>query len=262
MISVSFTQFIDFTLKRDVSKVNMVRRIKTQGEYNPAQDFWRKLREEIKRIHQCQDDILELDRLLTEVADRKVNQYSQAIAQYKKFCRGKHIEWFDVGRSSWMYGRLFVRSTPEMGLIIDGQPYLIKMYFKEHKEKLDQRRAQALLTLMNDSLSSLELPNVKHAMLNIKKGRLIPLHKPVTESIRIALESEAESFTHIWDKVWVIAGIQDVPSHNSSIWLMLSSIKTLLTSGGAFILDSASSTAQTRDTLIKSQVLTVLSRLN
>jgi len=42
---------------------------------------------------------------------------------------------------------------------------------------------------------------VKHAMLNIKKGRLIPLHKPVTESIRIALESEAESFTHIWDKV-------------------------------------------------------------
>jgi len=200
-IEVGFTQFIDFTLKRDVSRVNYVRKVKNQEEYNPAFDFWRKLREEIKRIHQTGDDIKLLDNLLRDLTERKISQYTHAIEQYKKFCRGKDIKWFDVGHSSWIYDRLLIRSTPEMGLNIDGHPYLIKMYFKEQKEKLDTRRAQSLLTLMNDSIASIEISNIKHALLNIKKGKLIPLEKTVDTQMKLALEDQAQSFIHLWDKV-------------------------------------------------------------
>ena len=200
-IEIGFTQFIDFSLKNSISRVGFIRTLKNQPPYNPAIDFWRKLRNKIKEIHEQGLEVSELDELLNEISSSKQNQYSQAINQYKKFCRNKQIQYFEVARSIWTLDRLTVRSTPEMGLIINGKPYLIKMYFKEHKERLDKRRVDALLALMQTSLSETPYPRAKNAVLNVKKGTMYTLDKQVTDSMKLALENDAFSFMRLWDSV-------------------------------------------------------------
>lgn len=42
--------------------------------------------------------------------------------------RNKEITWFDPGKATWHSDELSVRSNPELGLIIDGKAYLIKLF--------------------------------------------------------------------------------------------------------------------------------------
>jgi len=199
-ISVGLTQFLDFLLRGSTARVTAVHNIKYQPPYHPAMDFWRKLRDEIKTIHQNNYNLSRLDALLNDVDQKKIHQYADAVHHYKKFCSGKKIEWFDVGDAFWSFHNLAVRSTPELGLIINGTPYRIKMYFKEHRQKLDKRLSDALLTLMEDSF--LQIPNeATSAVLNVKRSRLIPLDKAVDSKMRIALEGDAMSFIQIWNSI-------------------------------------------------------------
>ncbi|QDR80212.1 hypothetical protein [Sporomusa termitida] len=200
-IEIGFTQFMDFILKGSTARVSYVRSLKAQPEYHPGLDFWKLLRDEIKNIHQNNLDISTLAEILDGLHEKKINQYTQAISAYQKFCKGKSIEWFDIDRSFWAFDRLVVRSTPEMGLIINGVPFVIKMYFKEHKETLTKRKANSLLTLMEDSAYLTPYPKATHAVLSIKKGKMYPLETKVTTDMRLGLEGEAMSFMHLWDKV-------------------------------------------------------------
>lgn len=51
-ISVGLTQFTDFTFKGVTGKTSMVRQIKYQNEYNPAFDYWKPLRDGIRKFHE------------------------------------------------------------------------------------------------------------------------------------------------------------------------------------------------------------------
>jgi len=199
-INISLTQFIDFSLKNGVSKVTKVREIKEQGEYHPAFDYWRELREAIRLLHAENKPSTYLDNLSDKVHIRKRNNYAEAIKQYKKFVRNKEIHWFDPGKAFWTTNGMSVRATPELGLLINGEPHLIKLYFKDASEKLEKRSAANTLTLMAASTKSIEIPQAKSCILNIRKCSLYP----ITESnnhrdMIISLEGEAAHFVHIWN---------------------------------------------------------------
>lgn len=201
-ISISLTQFIDFTLKNGESKVKKVRDIKEQAGYHPAFDYWRELREAIKQLHENEYRPDFLDGVVEKVHPRKKLHYAESVKQYKKFCRKKSIEWFDPGKSFWTSNDLIVRSSPELGLIIDGKPHLIKLYFKELSEKMDKRSAATTLTLMAASTREIEHDNASNCVLNIKKCALYPVTRSDVNTDRLlSLDGEAAHFVHIWNNV-------------------------------------------------------------
>ncbi|WP_199624791.1 hypothetical protein [Paenibacillus alkalitolerans] len=201
-INISLTQFIDFTLKQGASKVAEVRKIKEQGEYHPAFDYWRELREAIKELHENEYSLDFLDHVIDKVHDKKKINYTDTVKQYKKFCKKKKIEWFEPGKAFWSSGEITVRSTPELGLIIDGNPHLIKLYFKEKSENMEKRSTSNILTLMAQSERSHEVKDAVHSVLNIKKGTLYPSSNENYSNDRlISLEAEATHFAYIWNKI-------------------------------------------------------------
>lgn len=200
-VEVGLTQFIDFSLKQGSARVTFVRQIKSQPDYQVAFDYWRRLREEIKNVHENNLDLSHLDELLNEVPVKKKAHYDEAISQYKKFCKGKEIQWFDAGKSYWSFQNLSVRSTPELGLMINGVPHLVKLYFKERSEKLDKRGSLISLALMKESINNTHGDGVVHSILNIKKGRLIPLEREIDQNMRLALEADADQLLYLWNNV-------------------------------------------------------------
>ncbi len=129
-IKVGLTQFLDFTLKGSTAKTNFIKNLKSQPEYQPAFDYWKQLRETVIKFHQNKLPFECFETLVQTVDQKKKQNYIDVIKQYKKFIKNKDISWFDPGKSHWKSDDLIVRSSPELGLFINNEPHLIKLFFK------------------------------------------------------------------------------------------------------------------------------------
>ena len=74
-----------------------------------------------------------------------------------------------MGKSHWLSDNLIVRSSPELGLLINDEPHLDKLFFKGKKERIDKYNINSTLTLLNESTFSNEHKDVNYTVLNIKR---------------------------------------------------------------------------------------------
>ncbi|PGE40370.1 hypothetical protein COM60_07040 [Bacillus toyonensis] len=199
-VKVGLTQFLDFTLKGSAAKTNFVKNLKSQPDYHPTFDFWKQLRDTIIKFHQKDLPFECFETLVQTVDQRKKQNYIDVIKQYKKFIKNKDITWFDPGKSNWISDDLVVRSSPELGLLINDEPHLIKLYFKGKKERIDRYNINSTLTLLNKSTFSIHHENVNYTVLNIQKNRTYT-NNSISNDYLIALESEANQLCYIWNKM-------------------------------------------------------------
>lgn len=199
--SIGLTQFIDFTTKGSSAKINMVRKIKYQDDYHPAFDYWKQLRDGIIKFHKEDLQPSFFDSLIYGADEKKQQNYKLAIREYRKFLRNKDISWFDPGKSTWVNDDLVVRSSPELGLVINGVPHLIKLYFKGRSGNVDKRTSRTALALMNTSSYDVSHPEgVHHSVLNIQRNNFITDDK-INQDQLLALQSEATQFMYIWNGI-------------------------------------------------------------
>ncbi|WP_282154836.1 hypothetical protein [Cytobacillus gottheilii] len=200
-VAIGLTQFIDFTVKGSEAKTNMVRKIKYQEDYHPSFDYWKKLREGITKFHQENLSFDYFDSLIDGLDEKKKPNYIEYIKQYKKFLRNKDIVWFDPGKAIWVGDELNVRASSELGLIIDGEPNLIKLYFKGKNERIDNRNIRTTLTLLNSATKQQSYNfETNNSVLNISKNKFYTDNNVNADKL-IALESEASQFMYIWNKI-------------------------------------------------------------
>ncbi|MDY7215139.1 hypothetical protein [Bacillus subtilis] len=201
-IKISLTQFLDFTMKgNSSSKTKQVRRIK-YDEYSPGSDYWRQLRNEIRKIHENDLPIELLYNLIDRVIENRKDNYRKSISQYINFTRNNHVEWFSIGDSSWTFeDKLLVRSQPELGLFVNGEPLLLKIYYKGKNNKIDKRKVQTTLHLMELSNRNFEPPNgAKPAILNLHNNKLYWLEN-VDRDLELSLNSEAMQFYYLYNSI-------------------------------------------------------------
>lgn len=199
-IKVGLTQFLDFTLKSSAAKTNFVKNLKSQPEYQPAFDYWQQLRDTVIKFHQNELPFECFETLVQTVDQRKKQNYIDVIKQYKKFIKNNDVSWFDPGKSHWISDDLIVRSSPELGLLINDEPHLIKLFFKGKKERIDKYNINSTLTLLNESTFSNEHNDVNYTVLNIQKNRMYT-NNSINNDHLIALESEANQLCYIWNKM-------------------------------------------------------------
>lgn len=199
---IGLTQFINFSTKGSSAKINEVKKIKYQdSDYHPAKDYWKQLRDAIIKFHEQGLNLEYFDFLLEDIDDKKKVNYQSAVKQYISFIKKKDIEWFPPGKSIWTTDQLSVRSSPELGLIINGEPHLIKLYFKGKREKIDKRNINSTLTLLNTSTYEIgHDPSVNKSVLNLHNQKLYT-NNDFDAAHLLALQAEANQFVYIWDNI-------------------------------------------------------------
>lgn len=197
---ISFTDFVDFYLKVGEARATHVRQVKERGPYEPAFDFYKRLREGILEYHAGGQPFSYLQNLAASQTDeKKATAYPEVVAGYKKFIGNKKIQFFDPPASVWTYDQLSVRINPELGLIYDKQAYVVKLFFKE-SPKITKPRTAGLAHLMYRQLAS-ECPGgTKMAILDVRNGKL---HAPTvpTATLDALIQGEAASFLAMWQSL-------------------------------------------------------------
>lgn len=171
--SVQITQadLLDFALSSGAAQQAKVRAIKYRPEYDPKTDYWKRLRDCIAKMHRRDEPATVLDDLCALVPDSKKVNYQKAASVYKRFLRGKTIEWFSPIKRVWRHGQLEVSINPELGLVINGTPHVIKLYFRE--ERLTRDRTNGIIQLMKNTLGSYHPEDTVYSILDVPNNKLI-----------------------------------------------------------------------------------------
>lgn len=192
MEPISLTTFVDFVSKQGMPKLTVVRRA-LNSSYDVRADFYKRIREALVRIHRDGAPV----ELLEEVMERvehsvKRKNFPRVVDGYKHFkeqvCdKAASVDWFDPPRGTWEGDGVAIRVNPELGLVIDGTPHLLKLYFKE--EKLQGNRVQVILHLIRSTHSDRLPPGCRVAVLDLRRGRF--LQPKIRPEVPAQLKAEA-----------------------------------------------------------------------
>ncbi|EPD02470.1 hypothetical protein Lpp125_00887 [Lacticaseibacillus paracasei subsp. paracasei Lpp125] len=202
-IRISLTQFLTYTAKASTSaKMHYVRDIKDSPNYDPSFDYWKGLRDKIKATLKANSSLDEIVNYAASVGERKSENYLRVANKFRAFLKGKDYKYFETGHSVWNNSPdMSIIASPELGLIIDGQRYFIKNYYKKKKsdEKVTQRYINSTLTLMQLAEPNFDTSNGIFAVLNLQNGKLIE-QKPLIDDDIMAFKIDAATFADIWQR--------------------------------------------------------------
>jgi len=194
MEKVSLTYFVDFVLKSGTSKLTGVREYKERKD-ECSTDFYRPIREAIVEMHKKGLPLATLEDVTRAQEDEKRKKhYPLVIEGYRRFLASGPKNHFEPPRAALSLGALSLDVNPELGLVMDGKPHLIKLYFRS--EPLDRRRTALVLDLLARGLGETN-PERIPAVLEVRTGKL---HTNATTNPRmeLLLRGEAASFAAMY----------------------------------------------------------------
>ncbi|AKT42143.1 hypothetical protein [Chondromyces crocatus] len=195
MDKISMTYFVDFVLKAGTPKLTGVREIKERKD-ELFTDFYRQIREAIIDMHRGNKNDRVLDDFLAAQTDeRRRRIYPGIVAGYRKLLASGKVTWFDPPVGTCQLGDVSINVNPELGLVIDGKPHLVKMYFRG--ESLSAKRLTVMLNLLTNGMDGIAAPGTSFAVLDVRKAKL---HAPKVPNPRLntLLRGEAASFATIY----------------------------------------------------------------
>lgn len=173
MPTISLTTFLDFVVTSGTPRLTVVRNAKVQYArgYQPKFDFYKQLREAIIAAHGTSQPTQYLKRFVSTLKDKhKVEYYSTCVNGYTKWLGKKACSWVEPKNTQWQSEDLVVKINPELGLNINGENYLVKLYFKQ--DSPSKLRVDTILHLMASTYTSGPQPPVT-SVLDVPNGKLI-----------------------------------------------------------------------------------------
>ena len=189
-IRITLTTFVDFLTASPRARHGVIKRsirfLDDDADF-AAKAYYLSLRHGVVAMFKS-DDPSHLQRAVQTAHPGRKPNYLACQTGIMRWFRGRRrrIEWTGVDPRTWTHGGLEVRVTPELGLRIDGERYVIKLVFKD--EEYDQTRVHTALRLLQ-----ICYPGMAVGLLHARTGKLYTPTK-VTETVDALLHGEASSF--------------------------------------------------------------------
>lgn len=197
MIEISLTTFGDFLAasgRRKISTVRDARGLYEQA-YSPMIDYWKLLREGIVDFHAGRADTKRLETIVNNSNSRKRGQFQEVLRSYLRWEKRVDWTWIEAESAFWEHAGIRVRCNPELGLRIDEDDYVVKLYFRS--QKLRDLQVEATLELMSEALPGVRSGQRVAALLDIRQGRLLKNRNGRVETAAL-LRGEAAAFSEMW----------------------------------------------------------------
>lgn len=199
MHKISLTDFVDIVSKSGTPKATKVANVKHRPDYVPASDFYKPLRDRIADTHRNNLTAKNIEKLLHSLADgKKMKNYPDLVNGYSSWWGKKSIEWFEPVSDNFVLHDIAVSINPELGLVINGQPHLIKLYFKS--DPLTKNRIDIVTHLMEVCLRKHCQDGVVMAVLDVRKGKLISPKVPIA-ALSATLDAELAYIAALWPNI-------------------------------------------------------------
>ena len=197
MPQISLTDFVDIVSKAGRPKATKVAQVKERPEYAPALDFYKPLRDHIVEVHRKGEDKNLISNVLTDLTDiKKIRNYPELVTGYKKWWGRKNLEWFNPPRDVYAHNGFEVIINPELGLVVNGERHVIKLYFKS--DALSSLRIELITNLMEHQLRQKVIATDKFSILDVRNAKLFSVTGNSTASLPL-INAEIAYIASIWN---------------------------------------------------------------
>lgn len=197
MSKVSTTQLIDVVSKAGVSKASAVRRIERQmaEPYTPAKDHYKIIRNAIIDGHARNILKKRMEEAVGAVHDPvRLVSYPTIANHYVRWVGRKVLNWYCPPRAEYGYAGVTVSVNPELGLMINGEPHIIKLYFKE--DPLKKLHVEVIGALMSCVLPRNAFERV--SVLDVRRQKLHVFDPAQTKANMAMVNAELAYISDMW----------------------------------------------------------------
>ncbi|WP_375576186.1 hypothetical protein, partial [Paracidovorax oryzae] len=199
MYDISLTDLVDVVSKSGSPKATKVNQIKNRKPYHPATDFYKPLRDGLVKVHKEGLERKSLANIRSSIQDpKKIVNYNNALNGYHKWWGKKIISWFEPPRNNYGHAGVNVAINPELGLIIDNQSYVIKLYLKD--EPLSKLRIDLATVLMEISLRDLCEKGEIIGVLDVRQGKFFRVTAPIAQT-KSMVDAELAYISSLWPNI-------------------------------------------------------------
>ena len=198
MVEISLTDFVDFASKAGTSRMRAIRILKKRPpEYHPIGDYYKEVREFLQELHQGKVSPDDFADVLTKLKNAsKIKHFGDVFAGHKKFIGRRKLDYFQPLYCKWNHSDLSVRVNPELGLVVDSVPHLVKLYFKS--DPLSKQKTDVITHMMGVSLRAIAPKGSVMAVLDLRRGKL-HTRTVLIDGLEVLLASEATAFLQLWE---------------------------------------------------------------
>ncbi len=195
---VTLTELVDVVSKAGTPKATKVAQIKArQGEYSPQTDFYKMLRDRIVSTHKSDGEKSLLDGVMANVtSEPRLKAYPPMILAYKKWWGRRDLEWFAPPTAIYARNGVSVSINPELGLLINGVPHVVKLYFKA--DQLKKTGVDLVTALMQHSLAGSVDPGTHFAVLDIRHGKFHVCSDAGSPAVLAMVNGELAYIAELW----------------------------------------------------------------
>lgn len=199
MTKIVLSDFVELITKAGLPKATAVSQIKNREEYNPAHDFYKILKDSIIEIHQNSLPKSDLKEIISKVYDKKRrSNYPKVIEGYKKWWGKKELTWFKPETGSHCHAGIEVSVNPDIGLNVNGDPHIIKLYFKG--TKLTKPKVDIITGLMENSIRPKVKGDVHLSLLDVRNSKLFT-SSGNNPKVNALIDAELAFVSSIWGKL-------------------------------------------------------------
>lgn len=198
MPQISLTDFVDVVSKAGRPKATKVRQVKERPEYEPAFDFYKPLREHIVDNHRKNGGKTAVSDVMKSMTDpKKIKNYPELLDAYKKWWGRKDVTWFNPPRDVYSAGGFDIILNPELGLVVNGERHIIKMYLKS--DALTAFKTELIIDLLEHQLRSKAVPTDNFSVLDVRGSKLFSSGPHIPASLSI-VNAEIAYISSIWQQ--------------------------------------------------------------
>jgi hypothetical protein len=191
---LTLTDFIDFVSKAGSPKMTLARQVKNRGEYDPATDYYRIIRQRLADACEVGDSPSVAD-LIEGCHHKKHANYSQVAQGFVKWRKKHEGKWISPPSELWTANSLEVGINPELGVVVGERPHVLKLYFKA--DPLSAYRINLITHLMERALRPSAPKGAVMGVLDVRNARVFtpPVPDPQLDA---QLLGEAAYLAAVW----------------------------------------------------------------
>jgi hypothetical protein len=200
---VSLRRFARYVVSSRAQRRSLVleQRRLVETEWSPITDPYRFLINAIGRMHENDLGLEALDEAVNrERAPRRRSTIREAAGDYAAWLgQAGPVASFPAVAGDWAFENARVRVNPELGLIIGGQRFLVKLHFAKGSP-MTTVEADVMTTVMRETLGSAAPAGCKMAVLDVRRG-VLHIEPRASARVLAAARAAAADLAAAWEEV-------------------------------------------------------------
>lgn len=196
MPELGVSEFSTIVVASGKPKQTKIRNLSNRAPYAFYKDYYLPLRTAIKHLFTKKRHISYLYEVCRKQKDssKKIN-YELIANHFRDWQSGKNITAFTPPRDYYSYSRTSINCNPELHVVLNGQPRLVKLHFNS-SDKMTQERANIICAVIEEAIGDHEF---EYSVLDLTTGKEFFFNGDYEKTF-IRINKEIKNLEAFWEQ--------------------------------------------------------------